>query len=160
MSRENEFCSRCGTPRTQGRKFCGACGNAFPAPASTKEAVAAVKESANAVASVARSVEAAASAAGKAASIASGVSHFVVAPPAQWKVVVGDAMPGLGKAVVDKAAGTVQAKVEDAIESAVSEAVDQVIVKAGGGAILRCPSCGNGMMPGAKFCGACGRKLG
>jgi DNA-directed RNA polymerase subunit M/transcription elongation factor TFIIS len=116
----------------------------------------------DAVASTAHTLENAVSTARSVANVAGQVSQFEVGPPAEWKVVVGDALPTVGEAVVDHAVGAVAAEVKDAASSSVRQALDGVLEPDADPPPTtgnRCPACGNEAVPGKRFCRACGAAL-
>lgn len=169
MSPKGQFCPGCGAPRTPGKRFCGTCGARFESdmPESSDSTA---KEVMDTAVSTVHTVERAVEVAQEAANLAGQVSRFEIGPPAEWKVVVGDALPAVGEtvvgraseAVVDRAVGAVTVGVKEAVTSGVQEAIQGVAGPAGGipaPDAPRCPACGKETIPGKRFCGTCGAAL-
>lgn len=169
MSPKGQFCPGCGAPRTPGKRFCGTCGARFESdiPASSESTANEVMDTA---VSTVHTVERAVTVAQEAANLAGQVSRFEIGPPAEWKVVVGDALPAGGEtvveraseAVVDRAVNAVTAEVKEAVTSGVQQAVQGVAGPVGGIPVSdapRCPACGKETIPGKRFCGTCGAPL-
>lgn len=161
MSAPAGFCTGCGAPRRPGKRFCGVCGARFESdvPPSSDPTV---KGAVDAGASAVRSVERAVSTAQSVANVAGQVSRFEIGPPAEWKVVVGDALPAVGDVLVDRAIGAVAAGVKDAVVSRTEQTIEGMIAPdtatpppAG----PRCPACGAATTHGKRFCRACGASL-
>lgn len=169
MSPKDKFCPGCGAPRTPGKRFCGTCGAGFESDGTASPGSTA-KDAVDAATSAAHTVQRAVSIAQEAANLADQVSRFEIGPPAEWRVVVGDALPAVGEAVVDRpsgavvdqALGAVTAEVQDAVRSGVQQAIQETEDPAGGTPAPegpRCPACGNATIPGKRFCRTCGAAL-
>ncbi|MGD9937840.1 MAG: zinc ribbon domain-containing protein [Methanoregulaceae archaeon] len=169
MSPKGQFCPGCGAPRTPGERFCGTSGARFESdiPASSETTANELMDTA---VSTEHTVERAVTVAQEAANLAGQVSRFEIGPPAEWKVVVGDALPAGGEtvveraseAVVDRAVNAVTAEVKEAVTSGVQQAVQGVAGPVGGIPVSdapRCPACGKETIPGKRFCGTCGAPL-
>ena len=173
MSIPKKFCPKCGTAHAPGAKFCASCGERFPPSQPT--GMESLKKSAEVMEKVSSAVskaESISSSAGTVARTARDLSTITIRPPAEWKVVVGEVLPVAGKKVVDSAVSTAGQKVEQKVTEEVSRVVTehlgassqtpvpesfvphQATLTATSG--VPCPSCGNPMIPGKKFCGSCG----
>lgn len=167
MSTSKQFCPGCGSPRKPGAKFCNKCRLQFDEPGIAEQVAGAAQN----VARTVQSVESTVSRAGAAVRTAAQVKNFVIAPPAQWKVVIGDRLPGMGEAAVTKAADIARQKAESAVTAKVEEVVKDILIKspekdekaeAPAPSHLTgqvCPSCRNPLTPGKKFCGSCGAAI-
>jgi len=164
MNTTNAFCPGCGSPRSPGAKFCRKCRMKFDEKSTAEQTI----DTLQAVSKTAGSVKSTISTAESAIQTASQVKDFVITPPAQWKVVIGDRLPGIGQAVATAATQKVQEKIETVVKEKVGEIVEETIKKTpaqGAGTWAAtiptagssvCTSCGKQVKAGAKFCGSCG----
>ncbi len=176
MSSSKKFCPACGAERSSTAKFCGSCGHMFTdksEDAPLEKMTKTVEKAKEAISQVESGVRSAESAVGKAQQVAS----FVVSPPAEWRVVIGELpedianrMAGMGEEMVARSTEAARQKVEAAVSSKIEEVVketvsptpvqvgkEEPVIKSGTGENI-CPACGKPVKPGAKFCGSCGAK--
>lgn len=165
------FCPGCGSPRKPGAKFCAKCGMRFDEKSTAEQAYKTAQE----VSKTAKSIESTVSQAGAAIRTAGQVKDIVITPPAQWKVVIGDRLPGVMQAAADKAIdkvgeeakAAVKAKMEDVVEGALSKTPPVPPSPRGSGGKpeagthlpargATCHACGKPLKAGVKFCGSCG----
>jgi predicted RNA-binding Zn-ribbon protein involved in translation (DUF1610 family) len=187
MSENQKFCPKCGTANKADAKFCRSCREKFAAAGSlTTETMQKAADVANTVASTVSKVGSAVSTAGKIAQTAGELSQVVIRPPAEWKVVVGDMLPVAGQRMVESAVVTaethvqqqVQQKVQEEVTRRVSDMVSKKVPEPPeslvpvtqsyqpqpsapqpSSSVVTCPSCGNLLKSGAKFCNSCGSVL-
>jgi len=189
MPEKQKFCPKCGIANKVDAKFCRSCGEQLAMKGLTAaETMQKASEVVNTVSSTVSKVESAVSTAGKIAQTAGELSHVVIRPPAEWKVVVGEILPTTGQKMVDSAVVTAENRVQQQVQQKVQEEVvrqvSQMISKPEPVAVPEsvvpspappkthpvsqqqatpapaCRKCGNPLKPGAKFCGVCGSATG
>lgn len=176
MSSSNQFCPACGAERSSAAKFCGSCGHTFADKTegdTLKKMTKTVEKAKEAISQVESGVRSAESAIGKVQQVAG----FVVSPPAEWRVVIGEIpediagrLKGIGEEMVARSTEAARQKVETAVSSKIEEVVKETVspipvqiekegpVPKSGTKENICPACGKPVKPGAKFCGSCGAK--
>ncbi len=176
MSSSKQFCPTCGAKRSSTAKFCGSCGHPFSEKTdddTLKKMTKTVEKAKETISQVESGVQSVESAVGKVQQVA----NFVVSPPAEWRVVIGELpediagrLTGMGEDMVARSAEAARQKVEAAVSSKIEEVVketvsptpvqirrEELVPKSGTGENI-CPACGKPVKPGAKFCGSCGAK--
>ncbi|MDD1715545.1 MAG: zinc ribbon domain-containing protein, partial [Methanolinea sp.] len=123
MSTSNAFCPGCGSPRSPGAKFCRKCRMKFDEKSTAEQTI----DTLHTVSKTAESVKSTISTAESAIQTASQVKDFVITPPAQWKVVIGDRLPGIGQAAATKATQMAQEKIETVVKEKVGDMVKETI---------------------------------
>lgn len=167
MTGTGRFCPGCGSPRDPSSKFCKHCGTGFDGESSLEQAARAGRE----IADAAKTVESAAGTGTAAVRAAGEVKEFVIAPPARWKVVIGDRLPGAGEAAMEKAADSVMQKAGGSVAGELEKAAHDVLARpqaSDGTARAQppapenqgCPVCRSPVNAGVKFCGSCGAPIG
>jgi len=174
------FCPECGTPHKSGAKFCPKCGASLSSlPSTGAGTLEKASEVADKISSTVSKVESTMHSAAKVTQTAKQLSAITIRPPAEWKVVVGEVLPIAGQKVVDSAVATAKQQVAQKVGEEVSKQVTKTIGTVKNPAPVvppesvvahqripdampgpACPSCGNQVKPGAKFCGSCGARIG
>lgn len=171
-------CSECGTSNSIGSKFCRSCG--YKLSSDVQSGVNLLEKTSDVlgkVSSTVSKVESTINSAAKIGSTAEKVSSFIVRPPAEWKVVVGEMLPVAGQqiaeATISTASQQVQKKVMEEITQKMEEKQENPLPKMtpnmGTPPIIPpmpersgecCSACNSPLKPGAKFCSKCGAKTG
>jgi predicted amidophosphoribosyltransferase len=178
-------CPKCGFIADDKSQFCRSCGNPLKIKSSledtsnrggTKETLEHISEDLKKVTSTVSKVESALNTASKIGSATDQISKFIVRPPAEWRVVVGEMLPVAGQqiaeATISAASRQIQMKVTEEItkklEDKQEDPLSKMIPNVGTPATVPpmpeksgeyCPVCNNPVKPNAKFCKGCGSPL-
>lgn len=182
MTSSQKFCTKCGTSNNIDVKFCRNCGEGLSSPMnSATEFLEKGNQVLNNVSSTVSKVESAFNTVAKVGSATDQISKFIVRPPAEWKVVVGEMMPAAGQVIAETAIHTAGQKIQEKVTEVVSEKLDnsgdlsEQISRSTGPIVPEntvnhtskipedpgqfCVKCNSPVISGSKFCKNCGAQI-
>lgn len=179
-------CPKCGIIGDDESRFCRSCGSPLidstrqdeiPDEGGARQTLEHASQVLEKVTSTVSKVESTLNTVVKIGSAADQVSQFIVRPPAEWQVVVGDMLPVAGQrmaeAAVSSAGQQIQRKVTEEITKKLEEKlVTPVPAETPPPVIIEpvpspleedagefCPACNTPLKTGAKFCNKCGASV-